>query len=140
MFGMTIEFEEYELLGLDSLVARVSVEEGEVAELELNVLSGFTGTSVEGRQALLEQLRVAPNFPNPFSASTSISFEIPETRHVSVTVFDMLGREVATLVDGVVPAGSHAAVFNAADQPNGIYLYRVRAGDASQSGRMVLAR
>ena len=140
MFGMTMEFEEYELMGVDSLVARVAVEEGEVIGLELDVLSGFIGTSVEDRQAQFEQLRVAQNFPNPFSASTAITYEIPDARHVSVTVFDMLGREVSTLVDEVVPAGSHTAVFDASGHPNGIYLYRINAGDATQSGRMVLTR
>src|SRR5690625_68564 len=141
VFGFILEIEEYELMGPDSLVARVSVDEdGVIGDLELNVMSGFTGTSVDDLQAQLEQLRVAPNHPNPFNESTTIAYDVPTSQHVSISVFDMLGREVSTLVDHVVPAGSHRAVFDAGGHPSGIYLYRVSADGETRTGRMVLAR
>lgn len=140
MFGMMIEVVEYELMGLDSLAARVTVEEGDVGGLELDVRTGFTGTSIDAHHAQLEQLRISPNHPNPFSESTTITYDVPASQHVSISVYDMLGREVSTLVDQVVPAGSHRAVFDASGHPSGLYLYRVTAGDETRTGRMMLTR
>jgi hypothetical protein len=82
------------------------------------------------------------NYPNPFSAeggsayggnpSTKISFTIPEAGHVSLVVFDALGREVATLVDSELGAGTHTASFDGQKLASGVYIYRIRAGDASK--------
>ncbi|MEE8501585.1 MAG: T9SS type A sorting domain-containing protein, partial [Kiloniellales bacterium] len=80
------------------------------------------------------------NYPNPFSATTFIQYAVPAPAHVSLSVFDVLGRRVSVLVDGAKPAGTHRASFNAAGLPNGLYFYRLTADGFSQTRTMVLLR
>jgi hypothetical protein len=80
------------------------------------------------------------NYPNPFNPSTTIGFEIPVSQHVSLRVFDSLGREVDVLVDGMLPSGRHEARFQADGLPSGIYLYRMESGTFHQTGRMTLIK
>ncbi len=80
------------------------------------------------------------NFPNPFSSSTRISFSTAATAHVTIEVFDVLGRRVAILVDEVLPAGRHTANLEASHLPSGIYVSRMRTGDVSRSISMLLIR
>ena len=86
------------------------------------------------------------NYPNPFNASTVISYELAASGHVTLKVLDVLGREVATLVDGYQPAGIHHATFSLGlagrvselSLTSGVYLYQLRSGSASQTRKMVL--
>lgn len=80
------------------------------------------------------------NFPNPFNPSTVISYQVPVSGAVSLRVFDVLGREVATLVDGPVHAGNHQARFDASGLPSGVYFYTLDAGDFTTTKRMLLIR
>ncbi len=85
------------------------------------------------------------NFPNPFNPSTRISFQLPIASHVSLAVYDLLGREVDVLLDSRMPAGAHTAVWNAARMPTGMYLCKLTAtaldgSTASGIRRMVLLR
>ncbi|MBL0176085.1 MAG: T9SS type A sorting domain-containing protein [Ignavibacteria bacterium] len=84
--------------------------------------------------------RVFANYPNPFNPGTAISFAIPAEQHVTVKVHDAAGREIETLQNGVMPAGTHAVTFFARDLPSGVYLYTVTAGAQIMTGRMILAR
>ncbi|MBU1937256.1 T9SS type A sorting domain-containing protein, partial [bacterium] len=79
-------------------------------------------------------------YPNPFNPSTRITFDLKKAGHVSLKVFDLLGREVAILVDEVHPAGIHNATFDGSDLPSGIYFYRLQAGDFVQTKKMVLLK
>jgi hypothetical protein len=79
-------------------------------------------------------LRLYPSRPNPFNASTAISYELRAASYVNLKVYDTAGRLVATLVDGWKPAGSHGATFNGEDFASGIYLARLEAGELSGSG------
>ena len=80
------------------------------------------------------------NRPNPFNPSTEIRFDIPTATFVSLRVYDVMGREVAALVDRQVDAGSHRATWIASGQPSGLYLYRLVAGDFVDTRRMVLLK
>lgn len=80
------------------------------------------------------------NYPNPFSGTTTIRFTIPQPTDVTLKVYDMLGREVATLVDGRVSAGSHEVGFDAAGLTSGLYTYRLQAGGSVRTQRMALIR
>jgi len=88
------------------------------------------------------------NYPNPFNPTTTISYQLPapskvEGSAISITtlkVFDVLGREVATLVDKELPAGSYQASFDGSHLNSGVYFYQMRAGKFMQTGRMVLAK
>jgi hypothetical protein len=80
------------------------------------------------------------NSPNPFNPSTRISFQIQEYGFVSLGVYDMLGRRVASLVEKFMQPGSYSVWFNAENLPSGVYVYRLNAGGNSRSRRMVLVR
>lgn len=84
--------------------------------------------------------RLAPNYPNPFNPATAIGFDLPEAARVRLAVFDVLGREVALLVDEQRPAGRHAVRFEAGHLPSGVYLYRLEAGSYRETRRLVLQK
>ncbi len=91
------------------------------------------------RSAQPRELALAA-FPNPFASASVIRFELPETTGVRLTVHDVLGREVATLVDDEVDAGRHTARLDAADLPSGTYLVRLTAGSFVETQRVTLVR
>jgi hypothetical protein len=90
-----------------------------------------TDPSITPDRFLLEQ-----NFPNPFNASTIIRYDIPEEAYVSLKVFDLLGREVAKLVNEYQPAGHYQKVFEPANLASGLYLYRLSADRFTQTRLM----
>jgi uncharacterized lipoprotein YddW (UPF0748 family) len=99
-----------------------------------------TATSVPGPPSIAHTFELRQNYPNPFNPSTIISFSIPEQSHVSLRVYDMLGREVGVLVDEVKTEGVHSVTFHADDLASGMYIYRLTAGDHNSVKRMVLVR
>ncbi len=80
------------------------------------------------------------NYPNPFNPTTTISFDLPKTEPVSLTVSNLLGRQVRSLVSGVHAAGTYQVSFDASGLPTGVYLYRLEAGDFVETREMVLFR
>ena len=90
--------------------------------------------SVPGK-AELEQ-----NYPNPFNPSTLINYSLPGSSHVFLKIYDVLGREVRTLVDEKQNAGSHNIIFQAADLPSGVYFYRLQAGTFSETKKLLLLK
>ncbi|MEX1054760.1 MAG: T9SS type A sorting domain-containing protein, partial [Rhodothermales bacterium] len=78
------------------------------------------------------------NYPNPFRGRTTFSYELPRQERVRLTVYDVLGREIETLVDGVQPPGVHQIEFEAGDLPPGIYFYELQAGLVRGAHKMVL--
>ena len=80
------------------------------------------------------------NYPNPFNPQTTIRFAIPEASYVRIQVFDLLGREVAMLVDGTLSAGRHEVVFDATSLASGLYVYRMDAGTFEQHRTMLLMK
>jgi len=80
------------------------------------------------------------NYPNPFNPGTTISWQISEGSEVTLIVYDILGREVATLVDEYWPAGKYETEFNGVNFPSGVYLYQLRAGSFIETKKMILLR
>jgi hypothetical protein len=80
------------------------------------------------------------NYPNPFNPATTLSFELSILSHVDLRVFDLLGREVAVLVNEEKPAGAHTVTWDAANMPSGIYLYKLTTGTVAQTRRMTLMK
>jgi hypothetical protein len=80
------------------------------------------------------------NYPNPFNPTTVITYSIATTGAVTLTVYDLLGQEVATLVDGVRPAGTYAVTWNASGLASGTYIYRLEAGSTVLSKKMILSK
>jgi hypothetical protein len=80
------------------------------------------------------------SFPNPFNASTVISYTLPQSGHVQLNIYNVLGRKVATLSDGVQGIGDHKIVWNAGSFPSGIYFARLRIGESGQIIRLALVK
>jgi hypothetical protein len=83
---------------------------------------------------------LSQNYPNPFNPTTSIQYQVESRQYVTLTVYDILGRLVTTLVDGEKAPGSYTATFDGSKLPSGIYLYRLQAGNFTQTRRMVLMK
>ena len=90
--------------------------------------------------AVPQDLVLHQNFPNPFNPSTTISFTVPETRTVRLTVTDMMGREIAVLMNGTVAAGSHSVVFDGIRFASGMYVTRLQSGGQTITRRMMLLK
>jgi hypothetical protein len=80
------------------------------------------------------------NYPNPFNPATTISFTLPKSGLVTVSVYNITGQKVVTLVDNTMSAGKHSVVFNGAGLASGVYFYRVTCGGATRTGKMLLMK
>jgi hypothetical protein len=125
---------------------------------QLMLATGAEMAGVMGKIDLVETVdneqpsdyRLYQNYPNPFSAeggsasggnpSTRIKYQIPKSNHVTLKIFDVLGREVATLVDGFESPGYKEVQFNANGLASGVYVYRLQSGKYVESKKLVLLR
>jgi hypothetical protein len=98
-----------------------------------------TGTN-DLPNGLPKAFRLEQNYPNPFNPTTNIVYNVPEQSHVTMKVFDVLGREVAVVIDQLQSAGRYKAVFDASALTSGVYFYRLTAGSYVQTNRMLLLR
>ena len=80
------------------------------------------------------------NYPNPFNPETEITFALPEDSHVTLKLYDILGREVALLAEGDLSAGQHRINLNAKDLPSGVYIYNLTAGNLVDTKKMILLK
>jgi hypothetical protein len=86
------------------------------------------------------QSSLCQNYPNPFNPSTTISFELPLSTEVRLSVFDMLGREVLVLVNEGRNAGVHEVKCDGSGLASGVYFYKIQAGDFVQAKRMLVVK
>jgi WD40 repeat protein len=126
-------------LAVDSLgnvyVAGGSSENGNIVFTTIKY-SQNPATSEEHENTVTDYT-LSPNYPNPFHAGTTIRFSIPIAGHVRLAMYDLLGREVALLVDDEVPSGSHTVRFDRRALPGGVYYYRIQTGDFIDTKRCV---
>ena len=100
-----------------------------------NLPTGITNTNEIAKSYSLSQ-----NFPNPFNPTTSINFSIPKNGLVKLVVYDVLGKEVATLVNDEQTAGTYKVTFNASKLTSGVYFYKISSGDFSDVKKMMLLK
>ena len=89
---------------------------------------------------IVTQYELFQNYPNPFNPNSTIRFSINERVKVSLKIFDILGREISTLVNEEKAAGRYEVVFNANGLASGIYFYRLQAGNFVQTRKMILLK
>ncbi len=105
-------------------------------------VSSFTTGVKDVIELMPSSFKLAQNYPNPFNPSTVINYQLPVSGHVSLKVYDMLGREVATLVDEFQQAGNHNSQFSIRNSQlsSGIYFYTIKAGNFIETKKMVLMK
>jgi hypothetical protein len=89
---------------------------------------------------LPEEFSLEQNYPNPFNPVTTINYQLPTESHVMLKVFDVLGHEVAMLVNGVEEPGYKSVIFNANNLASGVYYYRLKAGNYLETKKVLLLR
>jgi hypothetical protein len=87
-----------------------------------------------------DKFAVYQNYPNPFNPTTSIKFDIPKNAFVTLKVYDVIGKEVATLINEVRTAGSYNVDWNASFYPSGVYFYKLESKDFTETKRMLLIK
>lgn len=119
--------------------ATVTTSQGYSALAITGQLTKTTGVSVS--QDLPDKFVLDQNYPNPFNPSTIVSFSLPVAENTSLKIYNVLGSEIATLIDGVpLSAGTHTMKFDASRLSSGIYFYTLQAGSTSITRKMLLMK
>ncbi len=105
------------------------------AEVSTAVIAG-----VDDMNTIPQEFRLDQNFPNPFNPTTIIRYEIPRASHVTLKLYNMIGQEIATLVDDVQEAGYKTVKWNAANVPSGVYFYRLQASGFTTTREMLIIK
>ena len=98
------------------------------------------GVDDRNKSELPKEFFLLQNYPNPFNPQTKISYSVPKESFITLKVYDLLGREVATLVNEKKPVGEYSVPWNADNVPSGIYFYKLSAGDFIQTKKMILMK
>jgi len=129
---------DYPSTVMDSSYFQIEVVAGEASGSTGWVL---TGSFLEGDLAdLPSEFALLSNYPNPFNASTVISYELPTDAHVKLEIYNLFGQKVATVVDGQQEAGYKSVTWEDSEAASGVYFYKLTAGDFTQIKRMTLLR
>lgn len=105
----------------------------------VNIIPEDATTAIDNCTEIPTDISIA-NYPNPFNASTIIKYQIPNENFVSIKVFDMLGRQITTLVNGEISAGNHEVLFKGDNIASGIYLYTIEVGNVFKTNKMILLK
>lgn len=145
-----IPYGTYELvaqrIGLDNAISQtVTIDpfNNQITGINLN----FLISEVRSENGLFDGFVLYQNYPNPFNPSTRIKFEVHKTEFIKLTVYDILGNKVSTIINDVMPAGNYEVEFNERNLPNskvglssGIYFYKLNAGGFSETKKMILLK
>ena len=104
------------------------------------VLDGSITVGIKTQQESPRKFRLQQNYPNPFNPTTVINFTIPKAGYVSLKVYNILGQEVATLVDGYKAAQTYNVSFDASNLSSGVYFYSVKFDNKVLSRKMILMK
>jgi hypothetical protein len=130
--GTNVQFTLYDVTAVDQNGASIPVN---VEPFSITIVS-----AVEKEGTVPTEFNLSQNYPNPFNPSTTICFEIAGQASVTLSIYDLLGRQIETLVDQRLAPGSYSVQWNAANRTSGIYFYELRAGNTIQTKKMILAK
>ena len=112
-----------------------------LAEVEVNSrVSSYDLVGINDPVAITNDYRLDQNYPNPFNPSTIIRFTLPKAQSVTLEVFDISGRNVATLISGRVEGGNNSIKFNPSNLSSGIYFYKLTADNFTQTRKMLFVK
>ena len=105
----------------------------------------YAEASINEPNFIPEAFALHPNYPNPFNPSTTISYDLPEQAHVTLGIYDLLGKQIKTLANQSQDAGKRIAVWDGTDDLGrqvsaGVYLYRIQAGEFTHTRKMLLLK
>lgn len=100
----------------------------------------FTGVGVGNNNGVPDKFSLSQNYPNPFNPVTTINYELPTVNYVSIKVFDLSGKEIASLVNETKSAGSYSVNFDAGKLSSGVYVYKISAGEFNAEKKMILVK
>jgi photosystem II stability/assembly factor-like uncharacterized protein len=132
----------YDLYGIsvmDSVVLAVGFN-GNILRKIIPFETIIDTTTIDTTLTIPTDYQLKQNYPNPFNPTTTIEYSIPKQSKVTVKVFDLLGREIATLVDEEKTAGNYMIDFNGSNLSSGIYFYRLDAGGFSETKKLILIK
>jgi hypothetical protein len=132
------EFQKNNGADMEDVRGHYSVIEENLQELLNN--TGKNGDFSEQEQQVISEKLTVQSYPNPFNPVTNIRYNLPSKAEVTLIIYDLLGREVATLVNEVQTSGDHTASFDASRLSSGIYVYRLTAGSQLLTGKMTLIK
>jgi len=113
----------------------------QTCEVWSNTWIGDRSTVLETDQDLVaHEFALFPNYPNPFNPVTTIRFSLPEKQYVTLQIYNLIGQEVATVINKELPAGFHNLIWNAENIPSGVYLYRLASKEKAISNKMILLK
>ena len=113
---------------------------GQSGQPSVMVFLNTRQTHVDSESERPHRFALKQNYPNPFNVSTRIEFELAESGHATLAVYDLLGRRIAILVDDDISAGQHFATWNAEGESSGMYFYRLIMSDKIETRRMMLVK
>lgn len=132
--GMYTAGNETGLFQVTAVDPATQIQAQATIEIALTVSVEDDNGTIPGEYSLYQ------NYPNPFNPSTTISFDIPRSSDVQLIVYDLLGRQVASLASGNFPAGQHSVRFDASGLASGIYIYRLHAGSFVEMKKLLLIK
>ena len=121
-------------------LAKVSADSGYTLKEFKIYGTPLTVTGINENNLLSENYFLFQNFPNPFNPATSISYQLKTSSHVELKIYDLLGREIKTLVNEVKPTGIYSEKFDASNLTSGIYLYRLKSGTFVETKKMTVMK
>ena len=137
-------FTEFELTGLDAASTYYFALRAFDGSLNLSEFSNEVtismATGIETAIQIPDKFELSQNYPNPFNPSTNIKYSVPSASLVQITVYDLLGREVETLVNSVKQPGTYQITLDMSSFASGIYIYRLKAGSFTQTQRLTLLK
>lgn len=132
-----------EIWNLNELGYLVFIQDAQtktVHQSEYMTYDQIVTTDVKTEATRPSNYSISQNFPNPFNPSTTIKYTLPEATNVNIKIFNVIGKEIASLVNEEKQAGNHQSEFNASNLPNGVYFYRIIAGKFSETKKMILLK
>ncbi|MBL0062217.1 MAG: T9SS type A sorting domain-containing protein [bacterium] len=137
--GNSYSFVDDEVTNGQTYYYKLHVEDmnGNIHVYNINGQAVVAEATPQAGAASLNDYTLAQNYPNPFNAQTSFSFTLPMAGHASLKVYDMLGREVAKVVDGAMASGTHTVNWSAEGLATGVYMYTLTSGDFTQSKKLL---
>jgi hypothetical protein len=146
LFGFEIQGNDNDATGRDA-ISKWWLETGDAS---WNNASSFgtaytssrviNGSAVENRTPQAGNFSLGKNYPNPFNPTTTIPYSLKKSGRVRLSVFDMMGKEVAVLIDGVRPEGADVVRFDGSDLSSGIYFYKLQTADNVSTGKMTMVK